>query len=97
MYQICYIKLILSGTLEYTQGFVEHVTVLVGVAVGHRAVGGVIHQPYYKNAENEELGRTLWGINGIGFGGFTLIAPPDEKRIITTTRYKRVLSCDCFK
>lgn len=43
MYQICYIKLILSGTLEYTQGFVEHVTVLVGVAVGHRAVGGVIH------------------------------------------------------
>ncbi|CAK9822619.1 3'(2'),5'-bisphosphate nucleotidase 1 [Anthophora retusa] len=76
----------LDGTAEYAQGLVEHVTVLVGVAIGHRAIGGVIHQPYYKNAENEILGRTLWGINGVGFGGFTPIAPPNGKRIITTTR-----------
>ncbi|XP_076765644.1 3'(2'),5'-bisphosphate nucleotidase 1 isoform X1 [Xylocopa sonorina] len=75
-----------QGTSEYTQGLVEHVTVLVGVAIGRTAIGGVIHQPYYKNTENEILGRTLWGINGVGFGGFTPSAPPNGKRIITTTR-----------
>ncbi|KAG7200139.1 hypothetical protein KM043_000578 [Ampulex compressa] len=76
----------LDGTAEYTQGLVEHVTVLVGVAVGQRAIGGVIHQPYYKNIETGSLGRTLWGIDGVGFGGFTPILPPQGKRIITTTR-----------
>ncbi|XP_034192646.1 3'(2'),5'-bisphosphate nucleotidase 1 [Osmia lignaria lignaria] len=76
----------LDGTSEYTQGFVEHVTVLVGVAIGKRAVGGVIHQPYYKNPENDVLGRTLWGINGVGFGGFTPVVAPAGKRIVTTTR-----------
>ncbi|XP_053986099.1 3'(2'),5'-bisphosphate nucleotidase 1 [Hylaeus volcanicus] len=76
----------LDGTSEYTQGLVEHVTVLVGIAIGERAVGGVIHQPYYKNDESDTLGRTIWGINGVGFGGFTPIAPPDGKRIVTTTR-----------
>ncbi|XP_012057435.1 PREDICTED: 3'(2'),5'-bisphosphate nucleotidase 1 [Atta cephalotes] len=78
----------LDGTAEYTQGLVEHVTVLVGVAIGETAIGGVIHQPYYKK-ENDmyiENGRTLWGINGAGFGGFTLKLPPEGKRIITTTR-----------
>ncbi|KOC64741.1 3'(2'),5'-bisphosphate nucleotidase 1 [Habropoda laboriosa] len=76
----------LDGTAEYVQGLVEHVTVLVGVAIGHRAIGGVIHQPYYKNAESKILGRTLWGINGVGFGGFTPITPPEGKRIIAATR-----------
>lgn len=79
------------GTSEYAQGLVEHVTVLVGVAIGHRAIGGVIHQPYYKNNENEILGRTLWGINGVGFGGFAPIAPPHGKIIVTTTRYNFIL------
>lgn len=55
--------------------------------MGHRAVGGVIHQPYYKNTENEISGRTFWGINEVGFGGFAPVTPPDGKRIITTTRY----------
>ncbi|XP_076637678.1 3'(2'),5'-bisphosphate nucleotidase 1 [Colletes latitarsis] len=76
----------LDGTSEYVQGLLEHVTVLVGVAIGQRAVGGVIHQPYYKDDKNDILGRTIWGINGVGFGGFTPVAPPDGKRIITTTR-----------
>lgn len=79
------------GTSEYAQGLVEHVTVLVGVAIGHRAIGGVIHQPYYKNNENEILGRTLWGINGVGFGGFAPITPPHGKIIVTTTRYNFIL------
>ena len=86
----CYKRICIIGTAEYTQGLVEHVTVLVGVAIGETAIGGVIHQPYYKNEENDtyiENGRTLWGINGAGFGGFTLKLPPEGKRIITTTRY----------
>lgn len=76
----------LDGTSEYTQGLVEHVTVLVGVAVGKKAIGGVIHQPYYKNDTDNVLGRTLWGLVGVGYGGFTPAAPPEGKRIVTTTR-----------
>lgn len=37
----------LDGTSEYTQGLLDHVTVLIGVAVRGKAVGGVIHQPFY--------------------------------------------------
>ena len=85
------IVLLFLGTSEYTKGLVEHVTVLVGVAIGHRAIGGVIHQPYYKNTENETLGRTLWGINGVGFGGFTPTPSVNGKRIITTTWYDWIL------
>ncbi|XP_058807958.1 3'(2'),5'-bisphosphate nucleotidase 1 [Phymastichus coffea] len=76
----------LDGTSEYTQGLVEHVTVLVGIAVGDRAIGGVIHQPYFKNSENDSLGRTIWGIDGVGVGGFKLIKPAEGRRVITTTR-----------
>ncbi|XP_012275914.1 3'(2'),5'-bisphosphate nucleotidase 1 [Orussus abietinus] len=76
----------LDGTAEYAQGLVEHVTILVGVAIGKRAVGGIIHQPYYKNSENGMLGRTLWGIEGVGVHGFKAVLPPEGKRIITTTR-----------
>lgn len=62
-------------------------TVLVGVAVGERAVAGIIHQPYYKNDDNGSLGRTIWGIDGVGIGGFKNIPPPSGKRILTTSRY----------
>ena len=47
------------------QGYLDHVTVLIGVAVKGRAVGGVIHQPYY-NAQSSHVGRTIWGIVGLG-------------------------------
>ncbi|XP_014205797.1 3'(2'),5'-bisphosphate nucleotidase 1 [Copidosoma floridanum] len=76
----------LDGTAEYTQGLVEHVTVLVGIAVGDKAIGGVIHQPYFKNPDTGSWGRTIWGIEGVGVGGFTPTPPPKGKRIITTTR-----------
>ncbi|XP_068157745.1 3'(2'),5'-bisphosphate nucleotidase 1 [Drosophila tropicalis] len=75
----------LDGTAEYTQGFVEHVTVLIGIAVKNAAVGGVIHQPFYKHPSGE-LGRTIWGLKGLGTGGFTQILPPTGQFIITTTR-----------
>ncbi|CAB3366972.1 Hypothetical predicted protein [Cloeon dipterum] len=80
----------LDGTSEYTQGLLDHVTVLIGVAVGEKAVGGVIHQPYYEyqNFAKPELspGRTIWGISGIGTGGFDPKVAEEGKRIITTTR-----------
>ncbi|KAL7728217.1 hypothetical protein ACLKA6_005634 [Drosophila palustris] len=75
----------LDGTAEYTQGFVEHVTVLIGIAVKNSAVGGIIHQPFYQQPSGE-LGRTIWGLKGLGTGGFTPVEPPKDEFIITTTR-----------
>ncbi|KAJ8924362.1 hypothetical protein NQ315_007158 [Exocentrus adspersus] len=77
----------LDGTSEYTQGLLDHVTVLIGIAVNGRAVGGVIHQPYYNyQTEKDVRGRTLWGLVGLGVGGFNPVDPPTDKFIITTTR-----------
>ncbi|CAH2094572.1 unnamed protein product [Euphydryas editha] len=77
----------LDGTSEYTQGFLEHVTVLIGISVNEKPVAGVIHQPYYKTLiGNEKMtGRTIWGLQEVGVGGFTP-APPPASLIITTTR-----------
>lgn len=58
---------------------------LIGVAVKERAVAGIIHQPFF-NHKGDKVGRTLWGILGIGVGGFDPKPPPEGKRIITTTR-----------
>ncbi|XP_075556368.1 3'(2'),5'-bisphosphate nucleotidase 1 isoform X2 [Dermacentor variabilis] len=89
----------LDGTKEYTQGFLDHVTILVGIAVQGKAVGGVIHQPYYNYQGPREheatarvekdvykQGRTMWGIVGVGAFGIKRTPPPAGKRIITTTR-----------
>lgn len=78
----------LDGTREYTEGLVEHVTVLIGIAVGDQAIGGVIHQPFYNHNTNNspEIGRTLWGIVGVGYGGFQPQTAPEGRHIITTTR-----------
>lgn len=79
----------LDGTKEYTQGFLDHVTILVGIAVQGKAVGGVIHQPYYNYQVEKDVykqGRTMWGIVGVGAFGIARTPPPTNKRIITTTR-----------
>lgn len=76
----------LLGTSEYAQGLVNHITVLIGVAVGTKAVGGVIHQPYYEDKQKSSLGRTLWALEGVGIHGLKPTPPPIGKRIITTTR-----------
>jgi 3'(2'), 5'-bisphosphate nucleotidase len=56
----------LDGTREYTEGFVEHVTVLIGISYRSRPVGGVINQPFYG-----PNGRTIWGVPGLGVKGMT--------------------------
>lgn len=67
-------------------GFLEHVTVLIGISVNEKPVAGVIHQPYFKSiGDDKKLGRTIWGLQGAGVGGFTL-APPPDSLVITTTR-----------
>lgn len=86
----------LDGTKEYTEGHLDHVTVLIGIALGDQAVAGVIHQPYfnYKNS-SEKLGRTIFAVLGAGVDGYNLYDktqrfikkdPPSESKIITTTR-----------
>lgn len=61
---------------------------LIGLSIKGKAIGGVIHQPYYNYqvCKCDDQGRTLWGIIGVGFGGFQVIPPPPNKFIITTTR-----------
>lgn len=75
----------LDGTSEYTQGILEPVTVLIGLAVQNKAVGGVIHQPYYKR-NNDTLGRTIWGLKGLGSSGYDKKPFVDGELIATTTR-----------
>ncbi|XP_022913032.1 3'(2'),5'-bisphosphate nucleotidase 1 isoform X2 [Onthophagus taurus] len=77
----------LDGTSEYTQGFLDHVTVLIGLSIKGKALGGVIHQPYYNyKVEPESTGRTIWGLVGLGVGGFLPQQPPQGKTIVTVTR-----------
>jgi len=79
----------LDGTKEYTQGLLDHVTVLIGIAVGKESVAGVIHQPYwnYKSTEpNPTIGRTFYGLIGAGVFGLSPVSPPAGQRIVTTTR-----------
>merc|ERR1711915_101775 len=79
----------LDGTKEYTRGLLDHVTVLIGIAVGSEAVAGVIHQPYYNYKSQEpgaQIGRTFYGLVGSGVYGLTRVLPPSDKKIVTTTR-----------
>ncbi|KAF7690399.1 3'(2'),5'-bisphosphate nucleotidase 1 isoform X2 [Silurus meridionalis] len=78
----------LDGTKEYTEGLLDHVTVLIGIAHKGKAIAGVINQPFYnyQAGAGATLGRTLWGMLGLGAFGFQLQEVPEGKRIITTTR-----------
>ncbi|XP_019372020.1 PREDICTED: 3'(2'),5'-bisphosphate nucleotidase 1 isoform X2 [Gavialis gangeticus] len=78
----------LDGTKEYTEGLLDHVTVLIGIAYGGKAIAGIINQPYYNYEAGADavLGRTIWGVLGLGAFGFQLKEVPDGKHIIITTR-----------
>ena len=45
----------LDGTKEFTEGYLDHVTVLVGIAIGKKAIGGVIHQPFWNYQGGSQL------------------------------------------
>ncbi|XP_030626670.1 3'(2'),5'-bisphosphate nucleotidase 1, partial [Chanos chanos] len=78
----------------------DHVTVLIGIAHGGKAIAGVINQPFfnYQMGAGATMGRTLWGILGLGAFGFQLQEVPDGKRIVTTTRsHSNKLVTDCVQ
>ncbi|XP_078212640.1 3'(2'),5'-bisphosphate nucleotidase 1 isoform X4 [Callithrix jacchus] len=103
----------LDGTKEYTEGLLDNVTVLIGIAYEGKAIAGIINQPYYNYENNEKqqlrehrneakagpdavLGRTIWGVLGLGAFGFQLKEVPAGKHIITTTRsHSNKLVTDC--
>ncbi|XP_069464689.1 3'(2'),5'-bisphosphate nucleotidase 1 isoform X2 [Ambystoma mexicanum] len=89
----------LDGTKEYTEGLLDHVTVLIGIAYEGKAIAGVINQPFYnyEAGDGAVLGRTIWGILGLGSFGFQLKEVPDGNHIITTTRsHSSKLVNDCI-
>ena len=49
-------------------GFLEHVTVLIGIAVKGVATAGIINQPFYDYEASPKYGRSrcIWGIKGLG-------------------------------
>lgn len=72
----------LDGTKEFTEGHIEHVTVLIGISAHGKAIAGVIHQPFYKGT----VGRTIWGVLGIGTFGISRQENITGRRIVTTTK-----------
>lgn len=57
----------MDGTREFTEGRLEGVTVLIGLAMKGNAIGGIIHQPFYK--DGNEFGRSVWGLLNSGVYG----------------------------
>ncbi|XP_068731634.1 3'(2'),5'-bisphosphate nucleotidase 1-like [Montipora capricornis] len=79
----------LDGTREFTEGLYDHVTVLIGISMNGKPIAGIIHQPFYgyeKNPQGTELGRTMWGVRGLGTFGFNHNPPPKGRCVVTTTR-----------
>ncbi|AWP20255.1 putative 3'(2')-5'-bisphosphate nucleotidase 1 [Scophthalmus maximus] len=88
----------LDGTKEYTEGLLDNVTVLIGIAYEGKAIAGVINQPFYnyQHGAGAVLGRTMWGMPGLGAFGFQLQEVPGDRRIVTTTRsHSNKLVTDC--
>lgn len=79
-------KMCLKSFNKIFPGLLEHVTVLIGIAVDKKAVAGVIHQPYYGYKIGNTCGRTIWGLTGLGAYGYTRSELPKDRRILTTTR-----------
>eukprot|EP01103_Thecamoeba_quadrilineata_P004876 TRINITY_DN14752_c0_g1_i1.p1 TRINITY_DN14752_c0_g1~~TRINITY_DN14752_c0_g1_i1.p1 ORF type:complete len:311 (-),score=39.18 TRINITY_DN14752_c0_g1_i1:36-968(-) len=76
----------LDGTAEFTAGYIDHVTVLIGISHRGKAIAGVIHQPFFKNPSQNTLGRTIWGLVGLGIHGITPRQAPKDRKIVATTR-----------
>ncbi|CAF0795271.1 unnamed protein product [Didymodactylos carnosus] len=68
----------LDGTREFTEGRLEGVTVLIGIATQGNPVAGVIHQPYFNSGE----GRNVWGMINSGVHGLNKNQQPLLGRII---------------
>ncbi|XP_075893953.1 3'(2'),5'-bisphosphate nucleotidase 1 isoform X2 [Nelusetta ayraudi] len=88
----------LDGTKEYTEGLLDNVTVLIGIAYQGKAIAGVINQPFYnyQSGAGAQLGRTMWGVTTLGAFGFQLQEVAGDRRIVTTTRsHSNKVVIDC--
>jgi len=58
----------LDATQEYTEGLTQYVTVMVGIAVDGRALGGVIYKPFLdisnSTSEHPEYDKLIWAWKG---------------------------------
>ena len=71
----------MDGTREFTEGRLEGVTVLIGVATQGNAIGGIIHQPFYENGD--QPGRSVWGLVHSGvYGRYNINKTPLPGRIV---------------
>lgn len=65
-------------------------TVIIGIALGGKAVGGVIHQPFV-TAPDATLGRTVWGLVGLGVRGANIPTNPPAssglRLVVTRSHY----------
>ncbi|KAL7057666.1 hypothetical protein AAHC03_016372 [Spirometra sp. Aus1] len=82
----------LDGTGEFAQGLLEHVTVLIGLAVKGRPVGGVVCQPFYmpdfklviqtqqerRPPMDQTTPRLIWGLEGLGLFGIKAEPLPSQ-------------------
>lgn len=55
-------------------GFIEHVTVLIGISVKGEPVAGIIHKPFLRE------GHTSWALKGLGTRGLKVVTPPPPPR-----------------
>jgi len=77
----------LDGTAEFTEGNIDHVTVLIGISALGKSVAGVIHQPFFEyNQDSNSAGRTIWSISGINAFGIAKADVVPGRRIVTTTK-----------
>uniref|UniRef100_A0A0N4ZR56 3'(2'),5'-bisphosphate nucleotidase 1 n=1 Tax=Parastrongyloides trichosuri TaxID=131310 RepID=A0A0N4ZR56_PARTI len=83
----------LDGTAEYAAHFkdktrsLDQVTVLIGIAYKGEAIGGIVHQPYYKS----EHGRTIWGVVGLGSYNYSRDLSKKGKYAVTTRSHSTKL------
>ena len=59
-------------------GLLDHVTVLIGIAVKCKAEAGIVYQPYFnfnKTGPEVALGRCIWGIIGVGQYVYLICVP----------------------
>uniref|UniRef100_A0A8D1FEJ7 3'(2'),5'-bisphosphate nucleotidase 1 n=1 Tax=Sus scrofa TaxID=9823 RepID=A0A8D1FEJ7_PIG len=88
----------LDGTKEYTEDFFISVIVLINLAYALKCVAATGNQLCHSIQAGPDavLGRTIWGVLGLGAFGFQLKEVPAGKHIITTTRsHSNQLVMDC--
>lgn len=54
----------LDGTKGFTEGYLNHITSMIGVSINNKAKIGIIHKPFFN--QKYSLGRTYFGTPDCG-------------------------------